>query len=469
MNNLKKHRINFSLTVIGAIAVIVLVNVFVTALTGKLPIKLDMTENSIYSLSDSTEEFLKTYNTPTDIYILASEAEQDDIVRAVLDKYAEKSSAIKITNINMASNPTFGQKYVSGGESLTANSVIVDGGDKFKKYTLLDLYGIDSQTGSVQSINAENKITSALKYVSIEETLKAYFIKGHNETDLSGGAKAKLEEENYETGEINLVTEDIPEDASLIIIASPAADFSTVETAKLEAYLSKGGNAQFYFDVKNTGLTNLYDYLKSWGIEVNDDAVVETSLSTNAVSLGNANMYLIVPEVKETELTKSIIENKRTIAYFPYSKSVKPLFETSGDTAVVPLLTSTDKAYTTTNFEDKTKTDSDVTEKYTVAALSTNAKYGSCIYVSGNTMLLSIPPSQVTNSFGFANYDYFMNINNLMQGSADSFEVGEKRLAGSTVTMAPVIKLVLGFIFIVIIPLVILASGIIIWFKRRNL
>ncbi len=469
MNNLKKHKINFSLTVIGAVAVIVLVNIFVTMLTEKLPIKLDMTQDKIYGISEKTVEFLKTYDTPTDIYILASESEQDDIIRAVLDKYAQNNKNIKITNINMGENPTFGQKYVKDGESLTANSVIVDGGDRFKMYTLLDLYGIDSQSGSVQSINAENKITSALKYVSSDETLKAYFIKGHNEADLSQGAKVKLEEENYEIGEINLVTENIPEDASLLIDASPAADFSTAETAKLEAYLSKGGNAQFYFDVKNTGLTNLYGYLKSWGIQVNDDAVVETSLSTNAVSLGNANMYLIIPEVKETELTKSIIENKRTLAYFPYSKSIKPLFETSGDTAVVPLLSSTDKAYATTNFEDKTKTDADVTGEYTVAALATNAKYGSCVYVSGNTMLLSIPPSQVTNSFGFANYDYFMNINNLMQGSEDSFEVGEKRLVGNAVTMAPVMKLFIGFVFIILIPLGILAAGIVIWFRRRHL
>lgn len=469
MNNLKKHKINFSLTIIGVIAVIVLVNIFVTMLTGKLPIKLDMTQDKIYGISEKTVEFLKTYDTPTDIYILASEAEQDDIIRAVLDKYVQNNKNIKITNINMAENPTFGQKYVKDGESLTANSVIVDSGDRFKMYTLLDLYGIDAQSGSVQSINAENKITSALKYVSSVETLKVYFIKGHNEVDLSSGAAAKFEEENYEVGEINLVTEDIPSDASLIIDASPAADFSTAETAKLEAYLAKGGNAQFYFDVKNTGLTNLYNYLKSWGIQVNDDAVVETSLSTNAVSLGNANMYLIIPEVKETELTKSIIENKRTLAYFPYSKSLKPLFETSGDMAVVPLLTSTDKAYTTTNFEDKTKTDADVTGEYTVAALATNARYGSCVYVSGNTMLLSIPPSQVTNSFGFANYDYFMNINNLMQGSTDNFEVGEKRLVGSTVTMAPVMKLFIGFVFIILIPLSILAAGIVIWFRRRHL
>ncbi|MCC8169636.1 MAG: GldG family protein [Oscillospiraceae bacterium] len=469
MNNLKKHKLNFSLMIVGAIAVIILVNVFVTMLTNKLPIKLDMTANGVYSISDQTIEFLKTYDNPTDIYILASETEQDENVRAVLDKYAEKNSNIKITNINVDSNPTFGRDYVENGESLTANSVIVDGGERFKMYELIDLYGINEQSGSVNSLNVESKITSALKYVSSDETLKAYFVKGHNETDLTSGAVQKLTDENYEVSDINLVTEDIPDDASLIIIAAPTTDFSTAETAKLESYLSKGGNAHFYFDIKSIGLTNLYDYLRSWGIEVHDDAVVETNISENAVALSGSNMYLIIPEIKSNELTDSIIENKRTLAYFPYSKSIKVLFESSGDVSVVPLLSSTSDAYTTTNFDDKTKTDEDETGEFTVAALAVNSKYGSVIYVSGNTMLMSIPPKQVSNGFGFANYDYFMNINNLMTGSTESFDVGGKTLVGNVITIKPIQQLVIGFIFAILIPAAALIIGIVIWFKRRRL
>jgi hypothetical protein len=180
-------------------------------------------------------------------------------------------------------------------------------------------------------------------------------------------------------------------------------------------------------------------------------------------------MYLIIPEIKSNELTNSIIENKRTIAYFPYSKSLTPLFESSGDTTVIPLLSSTDKAYTTTNFEDKKQTDDDKTGEFTIGALATNSKYGSVIYVSGCTMLLSISPEQVSNGFGFANYDYFMNINNLMQGSIDSFEVGEKTLVGNTITIKPIAQLTIGFIFAILIPVVILVIGIVIWVKRRNL
>ena len=66
------------------------------------------------------------------------------------------------------------------------------GGDKFKTYTMTELYGVNAQTGQYTSLNVENKITSALKYVSSETQQKAYLIKGHNEIAVDG-AKTKLE------------------------------------------------------------------------------------------------------------------------------------------------------------------------------------------------------------------------------------------------------------------------------------
>ena len=120
----------------------------------------------MYELSDKTKEYLKNYDTPVDIYILAGESEQDGNIRTVLDKYAAANKNINVTNINMTSNPTFGKKYVTDGKSLQSNSVIVDGGDKFKTYTMTELYGVNAQTGQYTSLNVENKITSALKYVS---------------------------------------------------------------------------------------------------------------------------------------------------------------------------------------------------------------------------------------------------------------------------------------------------------------
>ncbi len=59
---------------------------------------------------------------------------------------------------------------------------------------MTELYGVNAQTGQYTSLNVENKITSALKYVSSETQQKAYLIKGHNEIAVDG-CKTKLESE----------------------------------------------------------------------------------------------------------------------------------------------------------------------------------------------------------------------------------------------------------------------------------
>ena len=52
----------------------------------------------MYELSDKTKEYLKNYDTPVDIYILAGESEQDGNIRTVLDKYATANKNINVTN-----------------------------------------------------------------------------------------------------------------------------------------------------------------------------------------------------------------------------------------------------------------------------------------------------------------------------------------------------------------------------------
>ena len=422
MNNVKKYKFVSSVAIAIAVVLVIVVNVFVSVLNNKLPLKIDLTSNKMYELSDKTKEYLKNYDTPVDIYILAGESEQDGNIRTVLDKYAAANKNINVTNINMTSNPTFGKKYVTDGKSLQSNSVIVDGGDKFKTYTI----AVD-------------------------------------------GAKTKLESENFEVGEVNTLTDDIPSDANMLIVAKPTADFSKEEITKLDSYLQKGGNIQVYLDVDSKNLTNLYDYLKSsWGIGVSDNLVIETDTS-KSVSLSGSSMSLVVPNVKSYEFTDSIIDNQRTLAYFPYSRLITQEFESNGDISVTPVLTSSEKAYTTSNYENVSKVGGEQDGEYPVSELSVDAKHASSVYVSGNTMLLTIDETTLTNNYGLANYDYFMNLTNFMIGNEESFTVDEKTLVNNVITLSDLGQKIIFAFVVIIIPITVLIIGLVIWIKRRNL
>ncbi len=462
----RKYKINSSLMVVIVIAIVIAVNVFVTVLTGKFPIKLDMTPNQIYSISDSTKEYLKSYNQPTEIFIMAPESDEDNAVKTVLSNYAVENSNIKITNIDPATNPTFGKKYVTDDEDLGSVYVIVDGGEKFKTYTITELYNVSSQ-GSATSINVEGRITSALKYISSTAPVNAYIVNGHNEMAQTG-IKEFLEDESYTVKDLNLTTEEIPEDASLLLIVSPATDFSVPETAKLDAYFAKGGHAQFYFDAAvSEGLTNLYDYLKKWGIQVNDNVAVEQGKS-NTIAIGGGN-GLIVSEIAEDDITNTIIENKRTIAYFPYAKTLTKLFDAGNNITVKPLLTTTSSAYATSNYENLEKQDTDETGVFNIGILASNSQNKSSIYVSGTSMLLNVTSDVLAANYGFANYDYFMNICSFMHGNTDDYTVSAKSLYMDTIEITLLAAVIIGIILAILIPIIVLVSGIVVWFKRRHM
>ena len=189
---------------------------------------------------------------------------------------------------------------------------------------------------------------------------------------------------------------------------------------------------------------------------------------SQSVSLGDSGVTLVVPVVKSSEFTDSIIKNKRTIAYFPYSKELTQEFETNGDISVMPILTSSDKAYTTTN-EIVAKTGGEKEGEFTVGALAVDKKHNSSVYVSGNTMLLTRDASTLANDYGLANYDYFMNLTNYTLGNDDSFIVDEKALVNNAVSLSQADTVVIFAVVVILIPLVILLCGFIVWIKRRNL
>ena len=84
-------------------------------------------------------------------------------------------------------------------------------------------------------------------------------------------------------------------------------------------------------------------------------------------------------------------------------------------------------------------------------------------------MLLNYSQEDLASSYGFANYDYFLNICSYMQGSTDDYTVSAKSLAVNTITIKPLIAYIIGIVFAIVIPLAILITGIVVWFKRRHL
>ena len=166
---------------------------------------------------------------------------------------------------------------------------------KYKVLTFDDLYQIEevsdyaaytsSSYGSISGSMVETAVTSALYYVTKEQEDKIAVVTGYGCTDVSGYLST-LEVSGYDFVEINdLSIDDIPKDATMLLLAAPTLDLSQSDVKKIDEFLlGKPGDKEFnynksliYFSSNSqTDTPNLDGLLEDWGIEFTDGTVYET-------------------------------------------------------------------------------------------------------------------------------------------------------------------------------------------------
>ncbi len=450
MNNRKKFGISLTVSVIAAVALVAVVNVFATVLQNRMSI----ITSDAYELSDRTKDYLKTFDTPTHIYIFESAAKQDANITNVLKRYGELNSNIKVENVNPMEDPTFGSKYTEKGESLPANSVIVASDTRYRTFTLTSLY-----EGTYFSV--ENKITPALEYVSGDADLKACFVTGHGEIDAQG-MKKKLTDETYVVEEWDSLMTDVPEDTSLVVCFRPLNDFTEEEITKLDAYLEKGGHFQLYTDNDTKALTNLYKYMESWGMGFTDTMAADTN-SDNY--LYNGSTQLMYADVQPTPFTDDIISGDRRVAYLPYAKALDLIFESNGSRTVMPVLATTDMTYTIEGDTLETVEDVPMGARM-IAGLASDTDTGASVYAAGATFFMNYNEEDITGS---VNYEYFDNLINYMLGTDASFTVNGKSAYSGILMMSESQKIYVMILVVFVIPLIVLVCAVVALLKRRKL
>ena len=116
-------------------------------------------------------------------------------------------------------------------------------GEKHKLVKSSDLFNSEMNYNTfsyvVTSSKAEQSVTSALVNVTSDEITKVAILKGYDEADAST-LTSLLTSNNFDVEEVNIVTDEIPEDAKLAVIFSPGRDYDQSSLKKVDAFLSNG-------------------------------------------------------------------------------------------------------------------------------------------------------------------------------------------------------------------------------------
>ena len=449
------------------IAIAIIVNMAVGALPSTVT-QFDMTTNSIYSLSDQTKAIVRSVDKDVNLYLLATQGNEDATVSRLLDRYAELNEHLKISSVDPTAQPTFLDSYDLSMYQLYANSVLVDCEGRYRLVNYTDIfvtdYDMDYNTynyTTTTNFNGENELTNAIHYVTNENLPKIYTLTGHGEAELDDSIVAMIEQDNMETEALSLLSyEEVPDDASVIIINAPTADLSEDEADLLAQWLASGGHILLLTENFATeDMPSLLKVTQSMGLSTQNGLIVE---GDNRMHL-NGYPYYLLPDLQSHEITDSLIDGR----YYVLMSLAQPIVETgSGEATVSFLMTTSSSAYVKADgleAEYVQKEDGDETGTFHPAAAAENGNGKLCWFTSAEIL-----NSRLDRMVSGANSNLFMNALNWMCDQTESISIRAKSLDGTGLTVTGAQSSFWSAVMIGMIPIVLIVTGILIYMRRKR-
>ncbi len=467
---------NLLLVVVLVLAILVLVNYFFS----RHHHRFDFTESKLHSLSDQSVKVVK--NLKKDVLARCFFREGNysrGKLENLLKNYAYHSKKIKFEFIDPDKNPGLVKRY----EITQDGTTILEYGDKENRVTSAD----------------EEDITNAIIKVTREKKKVIYFLEGHGEGSVEQSddngystAKQELEKLGYEVRQLTLaLSETFPQDCALLVIPGPEKDLLPNELETVQNHLENGGRVFFMVDPETA--PGLPYFLSNFGITLENDVVVDTMSR-----LFGGDYFM--PLVSEYEY-HAITTNFRYATFFPYARSVEIAAEKpEGITATVLGKTSpnswserqlTEQRVTFDKDKDKQgpislavvaaikpkeeeKVEEKAEENIETAENQEKAKdeepeeqepkkegrlavFGDSDFVTNRYYNLS------------GNGNFFLNTVNWLTEEADLISIQPKTSSPRTIQLTPSQGRMIFFVSVLILPLLILVTGISVWLRRRSL
>lgn len=460
-----------TLTMVIVIVVVIVLNLIV----GKMNITIDLSSNKIYSLTEDTEKMADGLENDVKIYHLCQDGNEDIAIEKVLDEYA-KLSHISIEKKDPVIYPNFAKEYTD--EEIAENSVIVVNEEKDKSqyvpYTDMLIQDMDYQayytTGSqsyTNTLDAEGQITAAIQTVTSDNSKKIYYTSGHGEQEIDADFSDIMKKSNMESSKMDSLAK-IPEDCDILLINGPQYDVTEEEYKVLYAYMQGGGKAMIFMNAVAEKQPNLKKLLKDYGVNVADGYLLDTA-ATDSSQLTTA----LLTTANDHDITASV-EDKDT--YMPQTLGMTVDKDVRSTLTAESLLDTSDTAFSRTDMQESSgkKVDSDINGPFSVA-LAVTDKYTENTEGEGHAAKMVVYGSSLFANTNFISTDQFGNRSMLVNSftwltgsETKTLAIPTRSLDAQTVQIDGGARLIWTVVLVVFIPVVLLAAGILIWYRRRK-
>jgi ABC-type uncharacterized transport system involved in gliding motility auxiliary subunit len=441
---------NAAIMLIAFVGILLVVNVIILQNPGK---PFDFTEGKQNSLASVTLDTLKALPSPIQATAFFTTQTSPDTARKLLENYKNNS------------NGKFSYSFIDPDQNpLAATQAGITGDGK--------IYLQMGNRHEIVALASEQDLTSGLVRLMNPGQKIIYFLTGHGERDLQTAgntaytaAKAALEAKNYKVQPLNLVvTNKIPSDATVIVIAGPTQPITAAEQTLLQDYVSKGG--ALVVMEEPTPLTQfgsspdpLAAYLAAtWGISFDNDIVIDTNTSQP--------LYAVAANYGTHPITEKL---QGLVSFFPSARSLSIATNlTNQPTALVATANSawgeTDFAALQTNGQVTFNSATDFPGPLTLGVAVTDTTANNHVVVFGDSDFAS------DAFFGqYANGDMFINAIDWAAGQEQLINLNSPTAITRTLILPSSFwLLVMSISFLFILPGLVIAGGVVSWLIRRS-
>jgi ABC-type uncharacterized transport system involved in gliding motility auxiliary subunit len=419
--------------------------------------QLDLTQSGRHTLSDASKQVLAKMDGPIEITAYAREdVGLRDAIKKITGKYQQIKPDIVLHFVNPDAVP---DEIRNLGISVNGELVI--------RY--------QDRNQHVQS-DSEEEFTNALHRLARGAEHWLAFIEGHGERSPLGQANfdlnvwvQQLANRGFKVQPLNLANiQAIPENTQVLVIAGPRVDYLPGETGLIHDYLEKGGNLLWLADPADS-LHNLDTMAEQLRINIESGMIID--FAGQLIGLDDPTIVL---QTSSLYPTHSITREFDYTTFFPTATSIT--YEKNDLWDSRPIISTGDHTWLETgklegeiNFDEN----SDIAgpldigislerEIETEQGENLIRKQQRIVVVGDGDFLSN---TYVNNS---GNLDLGIRIMNWL-GEDDDFIAIPARLARDTrLEFSSFASVIIGFGFLIILPLALLATGLTIWWRRRK-
>lgn len=411
----------------------------------------DITSNQRHSLSEQTIDLLKSLEQPTQIKAFISPGNEfSPALQQQLQRYQQYSDQLQVDIVDPAKAP---QQVKQFNVQQQGEMLVIQG----------------AKTERVQDLS-EQSLTNAILRVSRSVKPKLVFITGHGERSAESNANFGLSlwanaliEQGFTLETINLAAEgQLPDDTDVVVIASPDLDWLPGEVQLIQDYVVDGGNLLWLTEPdQQSALTELADALElQW--------LPGTIIDPNSSLLGiDDPTFSLLSDFADHSLTRDL----PSIVLMPGVSAVQSTPTENSDWQSTDLLRTQVETWaelsSLTTAEIQFNEDLDLPGPLAVA-LSLEREQNEA---QANQRVVVIGDGDfVSNQFlgNGANQAFANGIANWLTAQDDLLNIAVKTTKDNQLSLSFTETLIIAIGFLFILPALLLATGLTIWWLRRK-